>query len=195
MRKLKADYENEIETLRAQTNEDIVAMKRLREQLDAANAQVTLLARELLAVKPVVQDAPTPAGKIAVDRIVIDRAEGLTSECNGPQTFKTYADAERELQRMAITAPATGGYNKCDFTVYFADGVESYSGRIDLQRQHIHGYSIREHIAGYLRFLMGERKPSHLTAEQYERYHSVNVPASDKASYREFLNKYDVEAV
>lgn len=68
--------------------------------------------------------------KIAVTKIEITRCEGRTALCGKKRTFKTFASCALWLKSQASTFPKSGGYDKHDFTVAFADG-RTYSGRFD----------------------------------------------------------------
>lgn len=45
---------------------------------------------------------------VNIQSIVITRGEGPTRECGIPHTVTTWAEADRVLARMAITAPKSG---------------------------------------------------------------------------------------
>jgi len=74
-----------------------------------------------------------PAAKIPAVRITITRAEGPRDLCRKPHTFegsRCWVAARAWLMGQSETFPASGGYDKHDFTVEFADG-ETYKGRLD----------------------------------------------------------------
>ena len=75
--------------------------------------------------------------KLSAMAIIFERAEGLVSECRREE-FTSFAEVDAHIRKQAQTAPATGGYDKCDFTVIFQGG-EEYSGRFDMQRDHVSG--------------------------------------------------------
>ena len=70
------------------------------------------------------------SNKITVTKIEITRGEGPTALCGKKRTFKNFAACERWLGSQASTFPKSGGYDKHDFAVTFADG-RTYSGRFD----------------------------------------------------------------
>jgi len=74
------------------------------------------------------------SNKIAVTKIEITRDEGPTALCGKKRTFKNFAACERWLGSQASTFPKSGGYDKHDFTVTFADG-RTYSGRFDAKSE------------------------------------------------------------
>lgn len=123
-----------------------------------------------------------------ISSIVIDRAEGPSDLC-GERTFTTLKEAEAFLKEAAQTAPDTGGYDKCDFTIKWADG-EVYSGRADIQRKHsITGYSLKAHITDFISFVGGWSRPDHLTPAQYASYLKT-FPENYGDLCREFLKNY-----
>jgi hypothetical protein len=73
--------------------------------------------------------ASTTATKTPAIAIAITRAEGPVRLCR-TRTFKTWKNAAAALLAAAATYPASGGYDKHDLVVTFADG-ETYKGRLD----------------------------------------------------------------
>lgn len=113
---------------------------------------------------------------VPVEKIELDRAEGPSKECYAV-TVKTFAEAQKQLKKWGRSAPrpresgGTGGYDKTDFKVTFADG-ESYDGRYDLiyGGTDDSGDDLFWHIKNYLLFLANERRPVWtLTREDGER--------------------------
>lgn len=131
-------------------------------------------------------------------KITIDRAEGPSNLC-GPKTFEgpnVWAQAQRCIDEICETAPKTGGYDKTDFKVIFADG-EEYTGRIDLSHPSYEKRDITnlaDHIAQHCHFHLGLWRPSHMSVDQYRdflaqmrRFH----PEID-ADLRRFSVNYEV---
>lgn len=140
--------------------------------------------------------------KIRIASITIARAEGRREECIS-RTFdsrthnedKTYLEqANTELARWARTAPDSGGYDKCDFTVTWVDG-ETYEGRFDLVRRHIGGGNlIGVHMENYLLTIAGAKCPSHMESRRYGSY--LRSMGYDDPKKRQgivdWLAKYDI---
>jgi len=61
---------------------------------------------------------------IKIEKIELERLEGLSEKA----TCKTFHGANEILLKWSATAPKTGGYDKCRFSVYWEDG-EIYEGR------------------------------------------------------------------
>lgn len=120
-----------------------------------------------------------------ITSVFVERAEGPTELCKS-YTFSNVPSAEAYLRKGAYTAPATGGYDKHDFKITFSDG-DTYEGRIDLERKHVAGYSIRDHVIGYMKFLAGERKPAHMTEREYQSF-LTRTGSQDEA--KAWLNTY-----
>lgn len=124
--------------------------------------------------------------------IVLERAEGPAKECGRRIQCDTYSHASLILGQWARTAPATGGYDKCDFWVTWEDG-ETYQGRVDLERKHSTGYDLRRHMLDFLTFYTGERRPFHLTAAQYAAA-LAGDPLGKPEEVKAFIAKYLTEA-
>ena len=67
-----------------------------------------------------------------VKNIIVTRAEGPIEMTGKPQTFKTFADANKWLRESSMSAPKGGGYDKHDFKVEWNDGT-IYEGRLDVK--------------------------------------------------------------
>lgn len=129
------------------------------------------------------------AAKVKVKEVWIRRAEGLPEECVA-LTLQSIAEADAVLRRWALTAPADGCYDKCDFTIAFEDG-DTYSGRYDLKRHDAgHADLIGRHVRQFVEFYAGLWKPPHWSEEDYEREIRRDVERCLK--YKEFLDKYEI---
>lgn len=96
---------------------------------------------------------PPSAGGI---RIVIERAEGPTEQCDGLHHFDSLCDANRWLFSQSTTAPEKGGYDKCDFAINFGphgDGDMLYEGRYDLVHYARESPSLNRHIRQFNEYL------------------------------------------
>lgn len=92
----------------------------------------------------------TPTRRFPVQSITLHRAEGSRSHLGAPYTVATYQEADQILRGWAWSAPATGGYDKCDFTILFADGMQ-YQGRYDVQHPSLKSPSLLHHLQHRLR--------------------------------------------
>lgn len=132
--------------------------------------------------------------KIKVKEVWLNRAEGPRGQ-TGERTVHSLEDADETLRDWARTAPKpSGGYDKTDFKVTFADG-ETYEGRYDLTQEDRKKKSLLgTHIQENLLFHGGLHRPSHLTAEQYDRYLEgiQREGAPTQEEYIEFLRKYEL---
>lgn len=151
--------------------------------------------------------------RIAPVEIILTRAEGPTAECGSVKFTDTvisyrktdaeewtpvvidralgvslWQRADAQLRSWSFTAPSTGGYDKCDFKVTFADG-EMYEGRYDLKRGD--GASIGGHIQEFCRFNAGLARPTHLTQQQYKRFLDT-CDSAEVEAFKGFLLKYDL---
>ena len=126
--------------------------------------------------------------KIQVKEIVITRGEGLISECGKKFIAKSYAEAEAILSQMSKTAPKTGGYDKTDFIVTFADG-ETYSGCYDLRYERKE--SLGEHMRSFLEWYAGMTQNPHCGQAKYDEFMARQSPA-EIAETKLFLDTYQI---
>jgi hypothetical protein len=109
-----------------------------------------------------------PVGRIGVERIDLERTEGLHSECV-TVTCRSFADAGAVLARWAKTAPPAGdGYHKVRYGIRFADG-QTYGGRYDLKHIGVEVPSLRRDVIDSLRFRAGWAKPDWCDEAKYQR--------------------------
>ena len=134
--------------------------------------------------------------KIKPTRITIERAEGLIGE-TGKVTIDTRWDntdlfmvADQVLFGMAQTAPKTGRYDKCDFTIEFADG-ETYEGTYLLQHPSINAPDLSHHIRRFLSIAAGRYRPTDLSVERYLAIHK-HQPEDITYNSCEWLDKYEL---
>ncbi|MBW5471551.1 hypothetical protein GPJ61_27575 [Brevibacillus formosus] len=124
--------------------------------------------------------------KVQMKQITFARVEGRHEDLFKKE-FDRWLDAEIEINQAALTAPDTGGYDKCDFTIEWQDG-NTYKGRFDLQREHSMAQSpLKDHVMGFLRFLAGEDRPDHMTEQQYLPFISER-----REDARRFLQTYQI---
>lgn len=103
-------------------------------------------------------------------QITITRGEGPSSQCGKPVTVDSFSKANVLLRSWASTAPAGGGYDKCDFTLIDPTIELEYRGRYDLKHWKVEVADLKAHVVGFLKFqYLGERPP-HMSQEQYDRY-------------------------
>lgn len=134
------------------------------------------------------------ANTIKVKSIWIQRGEGPIAETRKPQTVGSFAEADRILMGWSWTAPATGGYDKCDFKVTWEDG-ETYEGRYDLKHNKIEYPSLSRHITEFVRFHAGEWHPAHMTGEQYQKLmgqYDKEYGKDFAAGFKRLLDRYDL---
>jgi hypothetical protein len=74
-----------------------------------------------------------PAGKVKVDRITIQWAEGNNSKYDKfPKSYSSFAEANKAVVPVyKDVVKNNGGYNKVKFVIYYKDG-ETYEGRLDV---------------------------------------------------------------
>lgn len=109
-------------------------------------------------------------------------------------TACVWTRAAAVLAAWSYSAPAEGGYHKCDFVVTYADG-STYGGRFDLVRMTIGGYpDPAAHMREHCELSSGRRKPSRATREQWEGYLRDVVGAERRARYESFLTDYQIGA-
>ena len=126
--------------------------------------------------------------KIQVKEIVITRAEGLISECGKKFIAKSYSDAEAILSQMSKTAPQSGGYDKTDFIVTFADG-ETYQGCYDLR--YTREESLGEHMRNFIEWYAGLTQNPHCGKIQYDAFMARQSPEEVQEA-KLFLATYQI---
>lgn len=138
----------------------------------------------------------TAAPAIRVTAITFNRAEGRAHEC-GPRTFTgpdAWRDVERHIMVAARTAPASGGYDKCDVTITFADGF-TYRTRYDMVHPTRSGHeSLASHVRGTWECYAGRRIPAHLATDgRWERL--IETLEIDPAEWAALLDTYAIGEV
>lgn len=94
---------------------------------------------------------------IPIKSITITQAEGLISEALGkPVKHSSWTSAERHISNICRSAPASGGYFKCDFTIVWEDGSE-YKGRYDAACPTSDAYegSLSNHLVQFCQYAIG----------------------------------------
>lgn len=133
----------------------------------------------------------TKTAKIAIAKITVTRAEGLTAECGKPVTLKSIEGANRLLHAWSDTAPKTGGYDKCDFRIEFEDGTE-YKGRYDLKHHSQERADVGEHVRSNALFYTGRWTPSHMTPEKHKAFLQLDHIKDAREAYESLIAKYDI---
>jgi len=113
--------------------------------------------------------------------IILERAEGLIGDCRKPRVAKSWEDANFVLTLWEQSAPAKkdgGGYDKCDFVVFWRDG-QVYQGRYDLVHISDETPDLKKHIIDFAKFYSGKYCPDHLNQDQYEEATSDEGIAND----------------
>lgn len=151
-----------------------------------------------------------PETPVPVDRIELFRAEGPVHLCSKKPTVcrggvrsgtgqsgsifekdwhcSAFIEAGSELLQWGFTAPKGGGYDKCDFTIFWTNG-DSYEGRFDLQHGGTDaGENFRESFLSRLRFYAG--LCSYIP--QFKRKNAVEEYTDDEARehYLKYLDTY-----
>lgn len=109
---------------------------------------------------------PAPTTTVAFS-ITITRVEGPHEECDKPATLASFADADALLMQWSETAPKTGGYNKCDFVIQWANG-DTYAGRYDLKHHTCERPSVAQHMIDECEFHTGKYCPAHMSEAAYQ---------------------------
>lgn len=126
--------------------------------------------------------------------IKIARAEGphylcVTREFEGSDCWSR---ASAWLVSQGHTYPKTGGYDKHDFTVTFDDG-ETYEGRLDCQHWTLENtdLNVAKHVRDFIEFHAGERRPAHMSVEQYKLYLN-RMGEGEVKEAQAFLAEYEI---
>ena len=131
------------------------------------------------------------ARKIDVKRISIQRAEGPTERCLAPRVACSWSEATGILAQEGVTAPASGGYDKCDFTVVFHDG-EQYSGRYDLKHPSVEVPDLFGHVRAHVGAVSGLVRPPHMSQQSYDGLLEHYRREGLQDQMRDFARRYEV---
>jgi hypothetical protein len=104
-------------------------------------------------------------------------------------TVYSFAEADQVIKQIAAKAPNNGAYHKTSFRIEWEDG-QTYEGRIDVQRKHIFGYSLSQHVKDYAKYRAGMKKPSNYSQEEYE---SLLQTFGGIEEYKQLLECYQLE--
>lgn len=118
--------------------------------------------------------------------IEIEQAEGRVG-CEIHETVEgsgIWAKANAVLRRIAATAPASGGYYKCDFIVTFDDG-DTYQGRIDIKR--FGNETLEGHIQHHCEFHSGQAKAPWMGEKRYRTFLKDVVKPEAQEAYAKVL--------
>ncbi len=128
---------------------------------------------------------------VPVKEITITRSEGPSYKCNIKHTYASFYEAHRGLLDQSYDFPASGGYDKHEFTVIWADGM-SYEGRLDCKHPSCtinNDLHVDRHIKEMALFMTGQAKPRHLTENQYWGYINT-ISEKERNAYQKLLDKY-----
>lgn len=114
---------------------------------------------------------PAPE-KIQPTEIRITRAEGRAHLCGSAnaRSFDSFRAANAWLFSQSPTFPKTGGYDKHDFRITYADG-EVYEGRLDCKAAGCADadLDVGRHVRDFLGFMAGAHRPAHMDEATYRR--------------------------
>jgi hypothetical protein len=164
-----------------QQRKEKAAAKKAQAQADAAPAAIIAAPQEVAA----------NTQKVAVTKITVTRAEGPSHSCGKPETATTYDDANLILARWSSTAPRSGGYDKCDFVIVFADDSE-YSGTYDLKHWGAQTPNLAAHVQGLALFYTARETPAHMTQQRHRDYLQSAHARDIARAYQKILDGYDI---
>ncbi|MGN7104894.1 hypothetical protein ACTHR6_25000 [Ralstonia holmesii] len=132
----------------------------------------------------------TAATKIGMKTIVVTRAEGPFGACGRSEKCSTFEQANGVLRAWSATAPANGGYDKCDFMIEFDDGF-IYKGRYDLYHGSVKTADVGEHVRSLALFYTGRVTPDHMTQESHLAFLRKRG-AEACESYQHLIDNYEI---
>lgn len=171
-------------------------LERMKKGLARRKGNVEKLERDIAQIEKSING---DTRKVAAVKITLDRAEGLASECVVVvvEGRNVWDQADAVLLQWSKTAPKSGGYDKCDFEVVYADG-ETYEGRYDLKHHTIEHPDLGEHIRGFVGCVAGLVQPEWTKERGNEKHwesmkkrHEEN---GDAKTFLTFWNTYEIGA-
>ncbi|MCR8641514.1 hypothetical protein NV379_02485 [Paenibacillus sp. N1-5-1-14] len=144
------------------------------------------------------QDQPEQENEMLTDTIIINgkiKVKEITflwsesSMIKDNLTVTTFAEAEESVRLIASNV--RGGYDKTKFVITWTDG-DTYTGRLDVEKKDENKQTpIKDHITDWLQFLTVDKKPSHMSVEQYHNtLKAYAITEEDKKLYYDFFEKY-----
>jgi hypothetical protein len=135
------------------------------------------------------------AAKIPAVKITITRAEGPSVLCGRPTEFvghDCWLQANDWLEAMSPTFPASGGYDKHDFTVEWADG-EVFTGRLDCKSATCEGadLDVAAHVFEFFAFLILGPIDQRARARGFLGAHAVGMGPLSPGEAARFLAALD----
>ena len=136
------------------------------------------------APKAVTRSVSKPAGKVKVDRITIQWAEGNQKDYDKfPKSYSSFAAANKAVIPVyKDVIKNNGGYNKVKFVIYYKDG-ETYEGRLDVSPREDNPTTTTNifglHIKEFAKFMNSPKG-------------AFTFNQKDKKEMKDFLNKYEL---
>lgn len=161
-----------------QQRKEKVAAKKAQAQADAASIEAS-------------QEVAANTQKVAVKTITVTRAEGPSDSCRKPETATTYDHANLILARWSNTAPRSGGYDKCDFVIVFADDSK-YHGTYDLKHWSMQAPNLAGHIQELALFYTARETPAHMTQQRHRNFLQSARERDTAHVYQKILDGYDI---
>jgi hypothetical protein len=127
-------------------------------------------------------------------KVVLDRAEGLASECVRREiSGDGIPDAVMKVLRdWGRTAPKNGGYNKTDFEVHW-EGDTGYSGRYDMEFGGTEGgETFWAALRRRLNFGSCRQRPDHFKDNHWAHFVDQASQNGRKAACEEILDTCEV---
>jgi hypothetical protein len=172
--------------IEAEINQDkTIALASIEQRVEAASTG---------EVESSTQSEPKRCKAISIE---LRRAEGHSDDCISV-LLKVGSHGQGQLWKMANavlrswseSAPSTGGYDKCDFTIRFEDKVE-YKGRYDLYHYSKETPDLVKHVYEDVAFQGGLFCPEHMSRDVYESVLEDIGEETQKACI-EFLETYEI---
>lgn len=136
--------------------------------------------------------------KLNAVKIVFHRVEGRTDECTrhvfeGPTCWD---DVESHIRKARMTAPATGGYDKCDVEITYEPDATgdplTYTLRYDMAHPDRTGVydTLAKHVRSSWLFYSLRETPPHLTRERHVAV--LKSMGADTAEWGRLIDTYAV---
>lgn len=128
-----------------------------------------------------------------VTSISLTRVEGASAG-GITERVASWVQADATLQRWSESVAREGGYDKCEFSVVWANGA-TYRGRYDLVNWRDAKPELARHVRDLAYLYTGRQAPKHMTPVIYAAFLEMHSTKAVAADYEKLLADNELGAV